>query len=82
MIIVTGGAGFIGSCVVAKLDELNIHDVYVVDKLGEEDKWKNIAKHEIGGVILPEWESFMGLQRDLTTETKMLVQSFAGYLQL
>lgn len=54
MIIVTGGAGFIGSCVVAKLDELNIHDVYVVDKLGEEDKWKNIAKHEIGGVILPE----------------------------
>lgn len=54
MIIVTGGAGFIGSCIVAKLDELNIHDVYVVDWLGTEDKWKNIAKHEIGGVIHPE----------------------------
>lgn len=54
MIIVTGGAGFIGSCIVAKLDELNIHDVYIVDWLGTEDKWKNIAKHEIGGVIHPE----------------------------
>lgn len=54
MIIVTGGAGFIGSCVVAKLDELNIRDVYVVDWLGTDDRWKNLAKHEIGGVILPE----------------------------
>lgn len=54
MIIVTGGAGFIGSCIVAKLDELNIHDVYVVDWLGNDDRWKNIAKHETGGVILPE----------------------------
>ena len=54
MIIVTGGTGFIGSCIVAKLDELNIHDVYIVDWLGCEDKWKNIAKHEISGIILPE----------------------------
>ena len=37
MIIVTGGVGFIGSCIVAKLDELNIHDVYVVDWLGTDD---------------------------------------------
>ena len=44
MIIVTGGTGFIGSCIVAKLDELNIHDVYIVDWLGCEDKWKNIAR--------------------------------------
>ena len=54
MIIVTGGTGFIGSCIVAKLDELNIHDVYIVDWLGCEDKWKNIAKHEVSGIILPE----------------------------
>lgn len=54
MILVTGGAGFIGSCVVAKLDEMGIRDVYVVDWLRDDDRWKNIAKHEIGGVILPE----------------------------
>ena len=54
MIIVTGGVGFIGSCIVAKLDELNIHDVYVVDWLGTDDRWKNVAKHEVGGIILPE----------------------------
>ncbi|MBQ8706501.1 MAG: ADP-glyceromanno-heptose 6-epimerase [Succinivibrionaceae bacterium] len=54
MIVVTGAAGFIGSCIVARLDELNIHDVYAVDWLGSEDKWKNLAKHELGGIILPE----------------------------
>lgn len=54
MIIVTGGVGFIGSCIVAKLDELNIHDVYVVDWLGTDDRWKSLAKHELGGIILPE----------------------------
>lgn len=54
MIIVTGGIGFIGSCIVAKLDEMNIHDVYVVDWLGTDDRWKNVAKHEVGGIILPE----------------------------
>ncbi len=54
MILVTGAAGFIGSCVVARLDELGIRDVYAVDWLGCEDKWKNLAKHELGGIILPE----------------------------
>lgn len=54
MIVVTGGAGFIGSCIVAELDRQDIHDVYVVDWLSNDDRWKNIAKHELGGVILPE----------------------------
>lgn len=54
MIVVTGAAGFIGSCIVARLDEMDIHDVYVVDWLGTDDRWKNLAKHEVGGIILPE----------------------------
>ncbi len=45
MIIVTGGAGFIGSCVVARLNELGIRDIVVVDHWDAEGvKRKNLAK--------------------------------------
>ncbi len=42
MIVVTGGAGFIGSCIVAKLNELGRTDIIVVDALDRTDKWKNL----------------------------------------
>jgi ADP-L-glycero-D-manno-heptose 6-epimerase len=42
MIIVTGGAGFIGSCMVAKLNQMGITDILVVDNLGDGEKWKNL----------------------------------------
>ncbi len=43
MIIVTGGAGFIGSAVLWKLNTQGIDDILVVDNLGESDKWKNLV---------------------------------------
>ena len=42
-IIVTGGAGFIGSAVVWKLNELGHDDILIVDRMDETDKWKNLA---------------------------------------
>lgn len=42
MIVVTGGAGFIGSATVAKLNEKGISDILVVDELGASTKWKNL----------------------------------------
>lgn len=42
-IIVTGGAGFIGSAIVWRLNELGYDDIVVVDRLDETDKWKNLA---------------------------------------
>src|SRR5690606_6760509 len=42
-IIVTGGAGFIGSAVVWRLNELGCEDILVVDRMDETDKWKNLA---------------------------------------
>ncbi len=42
MIIVTGAAGFIGSCIVSKLNREGISDIIVVDVLRENDKWKNL----------------------------------------
>lgn len=47
MIIVTGGAGFIGSCFIKKLNDKNINDILVVDRLGNGDKWKNLVGKRI-----------------------------------
>lgn len=42
MFVVTGGAGFIGSTLVYKLNQEGIDDILIVDELGSDDKWKNI----------------------------------------
>lgn len=44
MIIVTGATGFIGSNIVADLNERGRTDLLLVDDLGTQGKWKNIAK--------------------------------------
>ena len=43
MIIVTGGAGFIGSAIVWQLNSLGKTDILIVDELGMTDKWKNLV---------------------------------------
>ena len=43
MIIVTGGAGFIGSALIAELNKRHITDILVVDELGTVQKWKNLC---------------------------------------
>ena len=42
-IIVTGGAGFIGSAVVWRLNKLGYDDILIVDRMDRTDKWKNLA---------------------------------------
>ena len=42
-VIVTGGAGFIGSAFVWKLNRQGIDDILIVDDLGDGDKWKNLV---------------------------------------
>ena len=54
MILVTGGAGFIGSNLVAGLLESGRGPVAVVDWIGREEKWRNLAKHEIEALVPPE----------------------------
>ena len=43
MIIVTGGAGLIGSAVVQQLNRLGREDILIVDHLGHTDKWRNLT---------------------------------------
>ena len=42
MILVTGGAGFIGSNLVYALNQRSIDRIIIVDHLGTGDKWKNL----------------------------------------
>lgn len=51
MIIVTGGAGFIGSAFVAQLNREGISDIVVVDSLGTGEKWKNLRNLSFLDVI-------------------------------
>jgi ADP-L-glycero-D-manno-heptose 6-epimerase len=41
-VVVTGGAGFIGSCVLRELNDREIDKILVVDDLVEKDKWQNL----------------------------------------
>ena len=43
MIVVTGGAGFIGSGIISRLNDLGSDNIIVVDRLGDSEKWKNLV---------------------------------------
>ncbi len=54
MFLVTGGAGFIGSNVVAALNAAGRADVVVNDVLGSQQKWRNLAKRQIADLVPPK----------------------------
>lgn len=60
MFVLTGGAGFIGSCLLKQLNDEGIKDIILVDNLGSSPKWKNLVgkrfyryynKHEFFDII-------------------------------
>ncbi|MDE5833859.1 MAG: ADP-glyceromanno-heptose 6-epimerase [Desulfovibrio sp.] len=44
MIVITGGAGFIGSALLWRLNTLGMSELVVVDHLGNSEKWRNLVK--------------------------------------
>src|SRR5271163_3292182 len=58
LIVVTGGAGFIGSHIAGHLAEAGLR-VVISDRFGAGDKWRNIASAQLHDVVrpdmLPEW---------------------------
>lgn len=54
MYVVTGGAGFIGSVLVAALAEAGLGPIVIADRFGKGDQWKNLVKHPVSDVVLPD----------------------------
>jgi ADP-L-glycero-D-manno-heptose 6-epimerase len=53
-ILLTGGAGFIGSCVLQMLNENGIENIIVVDNIAETEKWKNLVNKKYSEYIHKE----------------------------
>lgn len=54
LVVVTGGAGFIGSNLVGALARRGDVDVLVCDRMGRDERWRNLAGHEIAGIVAPD----------------------------
>jgi ADP-L-glycero-D-manno-heptose 6-epimerase len=51
MLIVTGGGGFIGSVLAARLNAAGYSDLVIVDRFGTSEKWRNIARREFCAIV-------------------------------
>lgn len=51
MIVVTGGAGLIGSCLVRHLNEQGRSNLVIVDNLGKSEKWKNLVRKNFEEIV-------------------------------
>lgn len=51
MLVITGGGGFIGSVLAARLNEEGRTDLVIVDRFGSGDKWRNIAKRDFFEIV-------------------------------
>ena len=54
MILVTGGAGFIGSNLVAEIAARGLGPVVVCDRFGTGEKWRNLAGAAVADLVAPE----------------------------
>ena len=61
LIIVTGGAGFIGSGVVRHLNDKGIKNIVIIDDLGNTEKWKNLVGKSFADII-PIKDTFTWLE--------------------
>jgi ADP-L-glycero-D-manno-heptose 6-epimerase len=72
MILLTGGAGFIGSNIAADLNDAGVTDLVLADTLGVGPKWRNIAKRRFFDFVFPqEIEAFLAARADISAVIHM-----------
>lgn len=54
IIVITGGAGFIGSGVLRHLNDHGLKNLVIIDNLGTDDKWKNLVGKAFKDIITIE----------------------------
>jgi len=78
MIVVTGGAGFIGSAIVWKLNQLGENKIIIVDELGSDDKWKNLASLKFDDFIHKEDFISMIIDEDVPFDISAIIHMGAN----
>jgi ADP-L-glycero-D-manno-heptose 6-epimerase len=74
MIVVTGGAGFIGSAIVWRLNQLGNDNILIVDELGIDEKWKNLTSLKFAD-YMNKWDFLDKIE----TETDYLIENNYEY---
>ncbi len=54
MIVITGAAGFIGSCLAKKFNDLGRSDLLLVDLLDKDTRWKNLRNLKFDDIVTPQ----------------------------
>lgn len=78
MIVITGGAGFIGSAIVWKLNQLGENRIIIVDELGKDDKWKNLVSLKFDDFIHKDEFISMIIERDFSFEISAVIHMGAN----
>ncbi len=78
MIIVTGGAGFIGSAIVWKLNQQGQKKIIIVDELGKDEKWKNLVALKFEDFIHKDDFISMIIDRDISFEISAIIHMGAN----
>lgn len=78
MKIVTGGAGFIGSAIVWKLNQLGENKIIIVDELGTDEKWKNLVSLKFEDFIHKDDFVSMIVEDDIPFEVSSIIHMGAN----
>jgi ADP-L-glycero-D-manno-heptose 6-epimerase len=77
MIVVTGGAGFIGSAIIWRLNQLGTDNILIVDELGLDDKWKKLTSLRFAD-YMNKWEFLDKLESGFEFDIESIVHMGAN----
>ncbi|MDR3665935.1 MAG: ADP-glyceromanno-heptose 6-epimerase [Ignavibacteriaceae bacterium] len=77
MIVVTGGAGFIGSALVWRLNQHGIDNILIVDELGLDEKWKNLTSLKFAD-YLNKWEFLDQIENEVGLDIEAIIHMGAN----